>query len=75
MVFFIKSKDPYYRVQVLVTQRLLFFFFLFTGNELQGRFQDLKLEGAHLKKLRRAEGDAKFFWDISCAPLLDPPLS
>ena len=25
----------------------------------QGRIQDLKLEGAHLKKLRRAEGGAK----------------
>jgi hypothetical protein len=28
----------------------------------QGRIQDFKFgEGAHLKKLRRAEGDAKFF--------------
>jgi hypothetical protein len=26
---------------------------------IQGRIQDFKLEGAHLKKLRRAEGGAK----------------
>jgi hypothetical protein len=26
----------------------------------QGRIQDFKLGGAHLKKLRRAEGGAKF---------------
>ena len=29
---------------------------------LQGRIQDFKLGGAHLKKLRRAEGGAKIFW-------------
>ena len=28
---------------------------------LQGRIQDFKLEGAHLKKLRQAEGGAKIF--------------
>ena len=28
---------------------------------IQGRIQDLKLGGAHLKKLRRAEGGAKIF--------------
>ena len=28
---------------------------------LQGRIQDFKLGGAHLKKLRRAEGGAKMF--------------
>ena len=28
-------------------------------NGIQGRIQDFKLEGAHLKKLRRAEGGAK----------------
>jgi hypothetical protein len=27
----------------------------------QGRIQDFKIGGAHLKKLRRAEGDAKIF--------------
>jgi hypothetical protein len=27
----------------------------------QGRIQDFKLGGAHLKKLRRAEGGAKMF--------------
>ena len=27
----------------------------------QGRIQDFKLGGVHLKKLRRAEGGAKFF--------------
>jgi hypothetical protein len=27
----------------------------------QGRIQDFKLGGAHLKKLRRAEGGAKIF--------------
>ena len=30
-----------------------------TCNHHQGRIQDFKLEGAHLKKLRRAEGGAK----------------
>ena len=29
---------------------------------VQGRIQDFKLGGAHLKKLCRAEGGAKFFW-------------
>ena len=29
---------------------------------MQGRIQDFKLGGAHLKELRRAEGGAKFFW-------------
>jgi hypothetical protein len=29
---------------------------------MQGRIQDFKLGGAHLKKLRRAKGGAKFFW-------------
>ena len=28
---------------------------------IQGRIQDFKLGGAHLKKLRRAEGGAKIF--------------
>jgi hypothetical protein len=28
---------------------------------MQGRIQDFKLGGAHLKKLRRAEGGAKLF--------------
>ena len=28
---------------------------------VQGRIQDFKLGGVHLKKLRRAEGGAKFF--------------
>ena len=28
----------------------------------QGRIQDFKLGRAHLKQLRRAEGDAKFVW-------------
>jgi hypothetical protein len=28
----------------------------------QGRIQDFKLGGAHLKKLRRAVGGAKLFW-------------
>jgi hypothetical protein len=31
------------------------------NGEFQGRIQDLKLGGAHLKKLRRAEGGAKTF--------------
>jgi hypothetical protein len=30
-------------------------------NIVQGRIQDFKLGGAHLKKLRRAEGGAKIF--------------
>jgi hypothetical protein len=29
---------------------------------IQGRIQDFKLRGVHLKKLRRAEGGAKIFW-------------
>ena len=29
---------------------------------IQGRNQDFKLGGAYLKKLRRAEGGANFFW-------------
>ena len=36
---------------------------------IQGRIQDFKLGGAHLKKLRRAEGGAKFLgyfmWKIT----------
>ena len=31
------------------------------GEHMQGRIQDFKLEGAHLKKLRRAEGGANIF--------------
>ena len=31
-------------------------------SEQQGWIQDFKLGGAHLKKLRRAEGGAKIFW-------------
>ena len=30
-------------------------------DRIQGRIQDFKLGGAHLKKLRRAEGGAKMF--------------
>ena len=33
--------------------------------QYQGRIQDFKLGGAHLKKLRRAEGGAKMFWVFS----------
>jgi len=32
-----------------------------TPSPLQGRIRDFKLEGAHLKKLRRAEGGANIF--------------
>jgi hypothetical protein len=32
------------------------------GLNIQGRIQDFKLGGAHLKKLRRAGGGAKFVW-------------
>jgi hypothetical protein len=39
---------------------------MLTFNINQGRIQDLKLGGAHLKKLRRVEGGANFFWGISC---------
>ena len=31
------------------------------NTQMQGRIQDFKLEGAHLKKLRRAEGGANIF--------------
>jgi hypothetical protein len=35
---------------------------MYTYNiHLQGRIQDFKLGGAHLKELRRAEGGAKIF--------------
>jgi hypothetical protein len=33
--------------------------FVENHGQLQGRIQDFKLGGAHLKKLRRAEGGAK----------------
>ena len=33
-----------------------------TTNAIQGRIQGFKLEGAHLKKLHRAEGGAKIVW-------------
>jgi hypothetical protein len=36
-----------------------FYSFLSTKIMMQGRFQDFKLGGAHLSKLRRAEGGAK----------------
>ena len=37
---------------------------------MQGRIQDFKLGGgAHLKKLRRAEGGCENFWGISCEKL------
>jgi hypothetical protein len=36
-------------------------FFLSNMTTLQGRIQDFKLGGAHLKKSRRAEGGAKNF--------------
>ena len=32
-----------------------------TTQTIQGRIQDFKLGGAHLEKLRRAEGGAKIF--------------
>jgi len=32
------------------------------ANDYQGRIQDFKLGGAHLRKSRRAEGGAKFVW-------------
>jgi hypothetical protein len=41
-----------------VTQRRVYIY--------QGRIQDFKLGGAHLKKLSRAEGGAKMFGGISC---------
>jgi hypothetical protein len=31
------------------------------GEHMQGRIQDFRLEGAHLKKLRRVEGGANIF--------------
>jgi hypothetical protein len=34
---------------------------LYESEGVQGRIQDFKLRGAHLKKLRRAEGGAKIF--------------
>ena len=36
-------------------------FFLFKTRSHQGRIQDFKLGGAHLKKLRQAEGGGKIF--------------
>ena len=53
----------------------IFFFFFIYREWVAGADPGFKVRGGTLKKLRRAEGDAKFFWDISCAPLLDPPLS
>ena len=50
-------------------------------NAFQGRIQDFKLGGAHLKKLRRAEGGAKNFGvfrvknhDFTPKKIMDPPL-
>jgi hypothetical protein len=40
---------------------LLYLLFLFIFCIYQGRIQDCKLGGAHLKKLRRAEGGVKNF--------------
>ena len=40
---------------------------------MQGRVQDFKLEGAHLKKLRRAEGGAKIV-GVFRVKNHDPPL-
>ena len=46
-----------------------FCFFLINFWRLQGRIQDFKLGGAHLKKMHRAEGGAKnfgyFVWKIT----------
>jgi hypothetical protein len=36
-----------------------------TTNAIQGRIQDFKLEGAHLKKLHRAEGGASNYHTIT----------
>jgi hypothetical protein len=35
--------------------------FCVVKHKVQGRIQDFRLGGAHLNKLRRAEGGAKFF--------------
>ena len=50
-------------------------------NAFQGRIQDFKLGGAHLKKLRRAEGGAKNVGvfrvknhDFTPKKIMDPPL-
>ena len=53
---------------------LMFWFSFFSIDTLstinkgtkQGRIQDFKLGRAHLKKLRRTEGGAKIWGDISC---------
>ena len=36
--------------------------YIFAVIYMQGRIQDFKLGGTHLKELRRAEGGTKFFW-------------
>jgi hypothetical protein len=41
--------------------RLFAFCVVLIQSIVQGRIQDFKLGGAHLKKLRRAEGGAKIF--------------
>jgi hypothetical protein len=58
MLFQLYGTEDHVRIQIHIrTFGVLF----------QGRIQDFKLGGgAHLKKLRRAEGGAKNFWDISC---------
>jgi hypothetical protein len=33
---------------------------------IQGRIQDFKLEGAHLKKFEPSRGSNENFWGISC---------
>ena len=39
--------------------KLCSFYFVCYASSFQGRIQDFKLGGSHLKKLRRAEGGAK----------------
>ena len=44
-----------------VQDKCIFFLFCASVRHTAGRIQDFKLGGAHLKKLRRAEGGAKTF--------------
>ena len=41
---------------------------------VQGRIQDFKLGGSALKKMRRPEGGANFFWGISCQKIIFFPI-
>ena len=59
--FIISSLFPYFNLFVSIFIQSYVNIKLHVSTLVQGRIQDFKLGGAHLKKLRRAEGGAKIF--------------